>query len=113
MPVIDEIAAERQRQIEVEGFDDKHDDLHCHGDLSCAAAAYAGVVSTALDDGVVAQDYGDFLELSGDVPIDWPWDPCWWKPSTPRHDLIKAAALIVAQIERLDREAAEVASKSP
>jgi hypothetical protein len=35
----------------------------------------------------------------------WPWDLKWWKPTTPRRDLVKAAALIVAEIERLDRAA--------
>lgn len=31
----------------------------------------------------------------------------WWKPGAPRRMLIKAAALIVAEIERLDRAAAK------
>jgi len=29
----------------------------------------------------------------------------WWKPKGPRRDLIRAAALIVAEIERIDRRA--------
>lgn len=34
----------------------------------------------------------------------WPWPASSpFKPSDPRRDLIKAAALIVAEIERLDR----------
>ena len=33
----------------------------------------------------------------------WPWDWSWWKPRTPRKNLIRAAALIVAEIERIDR----------
>ena len=27
----------------------------------------------------------------------------WFKPTTPRRDLVKAGALIIAEIERLDR----------
>ena len=36
---------------------------------------------------------------------DWPWAPEWWKPSSYRRNLIKAGALIIAEIERLDRAA--------
>jgi hypothetical protein len=35
----------------------------------------------------------------------WPWHDDWWKPKDRRRDLIRAAALIVAEIERLDRAA--------
>ena len=35
----------------------------------------------------------------------WPgWAWSWWKPKNRRHDLIRAAALIVAEIERIDRQ---------
>lgn len=42
------------------------------------------------------------------VPPMWPraWDLERWKPKDRRRDLIRAAALIVAEIERLDRAAA-------
>lgn len=33
----------------------------------------------------------------------WPWDMSWWKPRTPREDLVRAAALLIAEIERIDR----------
>lgn len=33
----------------------------------------------------------------------WPWDESWWKPTNRRRDLVKAGALILAEIERLDR----------
>jgi len=36
-------------------------------------------------------------------PDVWPWGGFTWKPTTPRRDLVKAAALILAEIERLDR----------
>jgi hypothetical protein len=38
------------------------------------------------------------------VPKFWPWKPWWWKPSTNRIDeLVKAGALIAAEIDRLQR----------
>lgn len=39
--VIGEIAAERRRQVQQEGWTTEHDDLHCGGELSSAAACYA------------------------------------------------------------------------
>jgi hypothetical protein len=36
----------------------------------------------------------------------WPWSVQWWKPKDRRRDLVRAGALIVAEIERLDRAAA-------
>jgi hypothetical protein len=40
-------------------------------------------------------------------PFDtlWPWSKDWWKPKTPRRDLVRAGALSLAEIERLDRAA--------
>ncbi len=85
--VIEEIAAERRRQIDVEGWTADHDLQHPNGELAEAAAAYA------LADGPDAP-----LVIDG-----WPWEARWWKPKDRRRNLIRAAALIVAEIERLDR----------
>lgn len=85
--VIEEIAAERQRQIIEEGWTAEHDDEHADRSMSLAAACYAG----------------DRRKYNIASPSEWPWDEGWWKPKTPRRDLIRAAALIVAEIERLDR----------
>jgi len=46
------------------------------------------------------------LEVNRIAKELWPWADRWWKPKSVRHDLIRAAALIVAEIERLDRGAA-------
>jgi hypothetical protein len=92
--VIEEIAAERQRQIEQEGWTPAHDNQHDAGEMADAAACYAMTTEirnlTAL---------GMPLRL-----LVWPssWSG-WWKPKDRRRDLIRAAALIVAEIERLDR----------
>lgn len=76
-----EILNERRRQIEVEGWTPEHDDEHEGGELAHAAACYARGSSS-----------------------DWPWDMSWWKPGRDyRRRLVKAAALIIAEIERLDR----------
>ena len=83
-----DVLAERRRQIEAEGWTPERDDLYKNGELSDAAASYA------LNAGVPMRNLR---------PPYWPWDSSWWKPSTPRRDLVKAAALILAEIERLDR----------
>lgn len=38
MSVIEEIAAERKRQIEIEGWTREHDEQHANGELANAAA---------------------------------------------------------------------------
>lgn len=101
MSVIDEIAAERRRQIEVEGWTAEHDDRHRPGDLAAAGACYAQSAYMSVEDRFFWTDIGL-------VPIEWPWGRAWWKPTTARRDLIKAAALIVAEIERMDRESRDV-----
>ena len=95
MTVIDEIAAERKRQIEVEGWTAEDDDEEINGELARAAACYALFNSEGIDEQRIAGLW------------HWSWDWAWWKPTTPRRDLIKAAALIVAEIDRLDRAALE------
>ena len=104
MAVIDEIAAERRRQIEQEGWSAEHDDEHDNGELSRAASCYAWVASAYIDHRHLDCIQDELLQ----VPAEWPpdWHPKWWKPTMARRDLIKAAALIVAEIERLDRAAA-------
>jgi hypothetical protein len=92
---LDDVAAERRRQIEVEGWGHDHDDaLHDNGALARAAACYALGRSISIK-GSVARRIPDF-EL-------WPWDWKWWKPKDRRRDLVRAGALILAEIERLDR----------
>ncbi len=80
---IEDVIAERQRQVDVEGWTPEHDDKHTDGALAKAATCYATV-------------YG----LGASY---WPWDIKWWKPKDRRSNLIRAAALIIAEIERIDR----------
>ena len=98
--VIDEIAQERYRQINEEGFTAEHDDAHHDlGDCATAASAYAINAACLLN-----PFNGTAIEFE-ELPMTWPFDRSWWKPTTERRDLVKAAALIVAEIERIDREA--------
>ncbi|WP_243731175.1 hypothetical protein [Pseudomonas aeruginosa] len=88
-----DVQAERRRQVEAEGWTPEHDDAHSHGEMARAAACYALAGSSAPNDGTAA-----LL-----VSLAWPWDEQWWKPTTTRRDLVKACALGLAEIERLDR----------
>jgi hypothetical protein len=101
MTVIEEIAAERQRQKDVEGWTPEHDDMHTDGEMAIAAAEYAKI-GAARYRAIYAQE----LKSRGEPPpVDWPWESKWWKPKDRRKNLIRAAALIVAELERLDRNA--------
>ena len=97
---IERIAAERQRQIEREGWTPEHDDEHRNGEMAAAAACYAlaGIPHWARE-----QAIANF----------WPWDTKWWKPDSNDdiRDLEKAGALIAAEIERRLRAKTQVADE--
>lgn len=87
-----DVLAERERQKSAEGYTPEHDNSHRHGDMSTAAACYAMM--------------GRYhYPAAGHPPPQWPWDPDSWKPTNYRRNLVKAGALILAEIERLDRAA--------
>ena len=86
-----DVIAERRRQIEVEGWAPDHDDRHGAHELAEAAACYC------LSSAGKPFDYFETM---------WPWERWWFKVSDPRRDLVKAGALVLAEIERLDRAAA-------
>jgi len=102
---LEEIAAERKHQIEDKGYDSEHDDAHKDGSIASAAAAYALVASypDQLRDprrpGALRWD-GSHYSILGQL---WKWEWEMFQPQDRRSDLIRAAALIVAEIERLDR----------
>jgi predicted glycoside hydrolase/deacetylase ChbG (UPF0249 family) len=103
MNVLDEIAAERKRQIEVEGWTAEHDDSHHRGEIAAAATCYAYIAATELDhlrSELSKQWWGPRYSPLREI---WRWDWRWFKPTNRRRDLIKAGALIIAEIERLDR----------
>lgn len=91
-----DVLAERRRQVEVEGWAPERDDHeHDRGQLACAAGCYA------LHSALMMEGYPD--AYAEKVPAPWPWSPEWWKPKDARRNLVKAGALILAEIERLDR----------
>ena len=96
------IAAERRRQVEQEGWSVEHDNGWIGGELGDAAMCYA--------------EHADLLRrgragTSWSV-TSWPWDLTWWKPSPdPIRNLVKAGALICAEIDRLQRAAAPAADR--
>lgn len=93
------IAAERERQVSAEGWTPAHDDGHDKGQLVMAALSYGEVAAEQL----CGVQHG-----SPDAPwwtrTDWPWTNDWWKPSDdPINNLVRAGALIAAEIDRLQR----------
>lgn len=85
---------ERARQRRMEGYDDAHDDKHDDFALSSAAIAYL------MDARLRGTTGHGFTE---NPPPDWPWDANDWKTKNIRQELVVAAALIIAEVERLDR----------
>jgi len=93
LPAWRDVLGERQRQMSVECWTPGHDDEHRRGELALAAAAYCV--------------HGLDVPVSG--PDLWPWAYEWWKPKGRRSNLVRSAALLLAEIERLDR--AEIARR--
>jgi len=85
------VIQERRRQIAVEGFNTEHDDKYKDDELARAAASYA-----------IPEDHRTTLS-------PWPFDYDWFKPSNDKRDIVKAAALLLAELER--RLRAETTSK--
>lgn len=95
----DLIATERKRQIEKEGWTAEHDSEHSEGDLTEAAICYADVSVKQSEFG------GERRHYKRVVPTNWPWDIEWWKPSMNRvRNLVKAGALIAAEIDKILKE---------
>ena len=92
-----DVLTERRRQVEVEGWTPEHDDGHALGEMVLAAISYLLAADCLRSVGHVSRDV---------LPHYWPWAKAWWKPGSIRRMLVKAAALIIAEIERLDRAAA-------
>ena len=96
---IELIAAERERQI-AKGWNASHDDDHANADLTFAAMAYA-------HEGAARQ--GNWLNIprtepKKNPPRQWPFDDYHWNPTEDAiGNLVKAGALIAAEIDRLQR----------
>ena len=86
MIAIQLIQQERERQIIKEHYSTGHDDRHTRGTIAIAAAKYA-----------LPAGRRDVLKY----PSKWRFKP---SPDDRIRELVKAGALIVAEIERLQRK---------
>lgn len=98
-----DVLSERQRQVKT--YTPEHDDAQIDGQLSKAAAAYAVASLSAIYG--QDRDRPTKWDRSYLPTVDrlWPWNWTYWKPKNRRHDLVRAGALILAEIERIDRAA--------
>jgi hypothetical protein len=92
------IATERKRQVESEGWTPAHDDsFHKTGELASTAGCYVDLAAYQASNTSYVVDTRK--------PMGWPRSKEWWKPSSdPIRNLVKAGALIVAEIDRLTRK---------
>ena len=91
-----DVLVERRRQVEKEGWSPEHDDRHNECQLAAAASCYALGTTDIHCKGARV----------------WPWSPGWWKPEGGyRRMLVKAGALIIAEIERMDRAEAKAEAR--
>lgn len=98
---IKDVIHERQRQISQEFYSTENDDEYKQNELLRAAVCYAeNVVRRGW---VFDSNFGPDIYQEEEAPDLWPWDLDFWKPKSPRRDLVRAAALIIAEIERIDR----------
>ena len=85
-----DVAIERSRQISEKGYDQTYDDTHKNGQLIYAAIPFA---AAALPGECAVNDY----------PPEWPFPEPFKKKSTQRENLKIAAALLIAEYDRLGR----------
>ena len=93
---IELITEERARQVSKEGWTALHDSEHYMGEMAEAACCYAQAAQMV--------GHGLPMHTIEETPGEWPWDAEWWKPGADRvRNLVKAGALIAAEIDRLQR----------
>ena len=98
-----DVLAERERQRSEWG--DVHDDSHPHGEMAHAAAVYCICSEGPPKPGVAWETSQsrrwDFNILGAIWPRRWTF-----KPKDRRRNLVRAAALVIAELERIDRREA-------
>jgi hypothetical protein len=91
------IAEERVRQLTDEGFSPEHDNIWERGELAKVAICYIQHAEFSIR----GLRIGDEIRMLREWPSSW--DETWWKPADEVRDLVKAGALIAAEIDRLLR----------
>lgn len=97
------ILAERQRQVDKLGYTaHSDDDLYKKSELGDAGMAYRQTALKMLEAGMTHE------EAQQKIPVMWPWDHKWWKPSpSVVRNLVKGGALIMAAAEQKSRKGAK------
>lgn len=96
------VVAERERQVNAEGWEPGHDDAHEPGVLARAGVGYA------WDHAAAPGGTEQAIRWPSGRRAEWPPD-CWplavaaWKPKDELRDLVRAAALVAAEADRLVR----------
>lgn len=98
-----QITKERERQIAEEGYADHDDQRYVLDELALAAVCYA-----------MPPRYRELTGVVGNRPgvILWPWHSKHWKPTDRKRDLVKAGALIAAEIDRMELAEARAMAKT-
>ncbi|AZB63893.1 hypothetical protein EBL87_09140 [Cereibacter sphaeroides] len=95
-----DVLTERARQISAEGWTPERDDVHTLGELGLAAGLYALPYEAQVDgEPLLNQDDDIGLAMTLELACGWKIKP---EPDVRRRK-VKAAALLLAEIERLDR----------
>lgn len=89
----DPIAAERYRQIVDKRYTAADDDRYTGGQLMRAAMCYLW-----WEHPEKSPPLG-----SNGIPVGWPWLLLYWKPKDRVRNIIRAGALMMAEIDRLRR----------
>lgn len=94
-----DVLAERARQIAQEGYDTEHDDSHVNDEIAAMAALFV-MPEAARDWDASSTGYGHTLG-EAILPADWNYP----RLGARRDQLVKGAAMVLAEIERIDRTA--------
>lgn len=99
-----DVISERRRQVTEEHWTPQHDDTHADGSLALAGASYAAYAGAEALRAYARPQANRGSEYQFYARQIWPFDIEWLKRKNPRRDLVRAAALLIAEIERMDRE---------
>lgn len=90
-----DVLVERMRRKKELDWSEEHD-LDCeNNELVKAAMSYADPLAATPE----------HKETPPKANL-WPWELKWWRPSSYRRNLIKAIALLLAELDRYDAEQA-------